>query len=151
MIILIAAIDQNNLIGCDAKIPWTIPEDFKHFKNRTLGHPIIMGRRTWDSLPVRPLPARQNIIITTKQIDGQLCMNYDDLLAYMKENPQTYYVIGGQSVYEKMIGLADRLVISHIRGSYEGNVYFPKIDTTVWKPTTIEPRDNFTIVDYVRI
>lgn len=150
MITLIAAIDENHLIGRDDTIPWHIPADFKHFKETTLGYPIVMGRKTYDSLPKRPLPGRANIVVSrSKEIDG--AQVYPDVMSAIEAGlslNETIFIIGGQSIYEQTIDLADRLLITHIDGGYLGNYWFPRIGARWKAPTTLVEGDGFRIKEY---
>ncbi len=139
-ITLIAAMDCNRLIGCDDQLPWHIPEDLQHFKMTTKGHPVVMGRKTYDGLPVRPLPGRTNIVLTRNPPSEQnenknatkFLTDISDALDYGRSLSDEVFVIGGERIYEQTIGLADRLLISHVRGEFVGNRFFPIIDSSVW-------------------
>lgn len=152
MITLIAAIDDNRLIGHDDKLPWHIPADFKHFKETTLGHPIVMGRKTYDSLPKRPLPGRTNLVVTrAPSIEGVRAFStiQEALDEGLRESPEVF-VIGGQSIYEQTILTADRLLITHVDGSFEGNYWFPIIDPSRWEESrTLQKGDGFSIREYL--
>lgn len=152
MITLIAAIDDNRLIGHDDKLPWHIPADFKHFKETTLGHPIVMGRKTYDSLPKRPLPGRTNLVVTrAPSIEGVRAFStiQEALDEGLRESPEVF-VIGGQSIYEQTILTADRLLITHVDGSFEGNYWFPIIDPARWEESrTLQKGDGFSIREYL--
>lgn len=152
MITLIAACDPNNVIGIDDKIPWYIPDDFKHFKNTTLNHPIIMGRKTWESLPKKPLPNRTNIVISSKPVEGADHHFTDviDTLEFAKNISNEIFIIGGQTIYEQTIEFADRLLISRVLEKYDGNVFFPKIDPKRWELVLCDPRAGFKLLDYRR-
>lgn len=153
MITLIAAMDKNNLIGRDDTIPWHIPADFQHFKATTLGHPIVMGRKTYESLPRRPLPGRRNIVVSRG--DGISGVEvYDDLNVAIEaaSTDGEVFVIGGQSIYEQTILFADKLLITHINGEYEGNAWFPVIDPTIWNKSRILSQTvDFNIAEYERL
>ena len=130
---LIAAVPDNWVIGNGLKIPWYIPEDFKLFKERTLDSVVIMGKNTWDSLPdnVRPLPGRINIILNNERIEIEgavVCTSIDEALSEAQEYGKEIFCMGGASIYRQMIDNATYLYISHVKGEFEGDVFFPKFD-----------------------
>ena len=132
---LIWAQDKNGGIGENGKLPWHISEDLKHFKQLTLNSTIIMGRKTWDSLPVRPLPKRENIILSSKkQSSGITYHSLKGCLEDLKEsNKDKVFIIGGRSIYKLFFDLADYLHISFIDIKNDNiNKYFP-IDIEVIK------------------
>lgn len=149
MITLIAAIDADRVIGKDDTIPWHIPADFRHFKETTMGHPIIMGRKTYFSLPKRPLPGRENLVVTRgPEIEG--VKNFPDIESAIDEGNRIsneVFVIGGQSIYEQTIEIADRLLITHVEGSHEGNYFFPVI-AEQWDPHILYEGEGYQIVEY---
>ncbi len=136
MISIIVAIAQNMAIGKNNDLLWHIPADLKRFKSVTSGHPVIMGKRTWDSLPRRPLPNRRNIVITDlpgEQIDGcEMAYSIDEAIAKCKEGEENF-IIGGASVYRQFLAIADRLYLTFVHKSFEADVYFPEIDFSGWK------------------
>jgi dihydrofolate reductase len=114
---IISAFDANGVIGVNGKLPWHIPEDLRRFKSLTTGHAVIMGRKTWESLPFKPLPARQNIIVSTKTElldDVWLCGNLTGALYTANEflNYEQAFIIGGSRLYEEAIPLADTLLLT---------------------------------------
>lgn len=125
MITLIAAVSSNNVIGNENTIPWHIPEDFKHFKKTTMGKTIVMGSATWDSLPIKPLPNRINVIISRNRNEdiGFWVNNITDAIEYSDD----VFVIGGQSIYNATIDKADKLIISRIPIEVQGDTFFPEI------------------------
>ncbi len=135
MISIIVAIAENRAIGKNNDLLWHIPADLKRFKLITSGHPVIMGKRTWESLPRRPLPNRRNIVITDipgEVIDG--CeMAYSITEAVAKCNPgEENFIIGGASVYRQFLPLANRLYLTFVKKSFEADVFFPEIDFSQW-------------------
>jgi dihydrofolate reductase len=136
MITLIAAIGKNNSLGLDNKLLWHLPNDFKRFKELTSGNNILMGRKTFESLP-GVLPNRTHIIIT-KQENYQApsgCLVFDNLLDTLKSldtSESTIYVIGGGEIYKQTIDTADRLELTVVDCSPEADTFFPDIDDT-WK------------------
>lgn len=150
---LIAAISENNCIGKNNTLPWHIPEDLKHFKKITAGKTVLMGRKTWDSIPerFRPLPDRKNIVITKQSeiifpegVDVFHSIE-DALYAHKGEK---IIVIGGGNIYEQTISLADTLYITHVRQTVDGDAFFPVIDPTIWKETEREDHEGFSFVTY---
>jgi len=130
MLEIVVAFDENKLIGKDMELPWQISEDLKHFKALTSGHRVIMGRVSYESIG-RLLPNRENIILT-KQVDykveGALIVNNISELTKLLDDSKRNFVIGGSKIYEELLPFVDILHISHIKGTYTGNVYFPNIE-----------------------
>lgn len=136
MISFILAMDDNRVIGKDNQLPWHLPEDLKFFKRVTMGHPIVMGRKTYDSIG-RPLPGRENIIITRnpdyRNDDCTVFNRIDDFLAYCTEKPEEeFFVIGGAEIFHQMLNNADRLYITEIHEEFEGDTFFQEIDMENW-------------------
>ena len=135
MLIAVWAMDPNGLIGAKHRLPWKIPEELEHFRRVTLHQTILMGRKTYEHLPVKPLPMRINVVATTNQDFPRLnpaVQVVDDLEAYIKQfsgNPnQDLYVCGGAAIYQFCWPYLDRLIVSMIRTTYNGDVYFPPVD-----------------------
>lgn len=156
MITLIAAVAKNNCIGSNGKLPWHIPEDFEHFKRHTMGKMVLMGRKTWESLPpkFRPLPNRTNVVITRQKgydvpPGVEVYPTIDDAVA--AHAADHVYVIGGAQLYEQTIGRADHLIITHIDRTVDGDAFFPEVDPAVWNETAREAHDGFAFVMYERI
>lgn len=149
-IIIIAAVAENNAIGRNNKLPWYIKEDFLRFKKLTLDHPIIMGRKTFLSLPIKPLPKRENIVLTKKgfQYDGIVIQkSLEDALGYTKN--RTVYIIGGESIYKQAMKFATKLEITKIHKSYANcDTFFPEINISDWDITTEIKRKNFSFLTY---
>ena len=136
MLSVIVAIAENLTIGKENDLLWHIPGDLKRFKQITGGHTVIMGKRTWYSLPKRPLPNRRSLVITDipdELIDGCI-MAYSIQDAVAKCNPaEESFVIGGASIYRQFLPLAKRLYLTRVHKSFEGDVFFPEINYTEWK------------------
>ena len=135
---LIAAVAENNALGKDNKMLWHLPDDFKRFKLLTSGHYIIMGRKTFESLPGM-LPNRTHIIITRQQdyiADGCIIVNsLDEAIAACPQNEEVF-VIGGGEIYKQAIDKADKIELTRVYGiSPEADAFFPEIDVTKWKLT----------------
>ncbi len=155
IISMIAAHDPNLVIGKDGALPWHIPEDLAHFKSRTRGHSVVMGRGVFEELGEKPLPGRRNIILTrSKNYDYvDVCRNQDEVLELLKEDKKVY-VIGGAEIYRLFYPLCDRLEMTHIHDLYEGDTFFPEYRHeigTVWEEVAREKREGITFVDYERI
>ncbi|KON87516.1 dihydrofolate reductase [Sporosarcina globispora] len=135
MISLMWAMDENRVIGKDNKLPWHLPEDLKFFKRTTMGHPIAMGRKTWDSIG-RPLPGRENIVITRNEsfsCEGCTVLNsIDELQKYSGEKEDEIFVIGGAEIFKAILPAADRLYLTMIYDQFEGDTYFPEVDMSEW-------------------
>lgn len=160
MISLIAGVAKNGVIGNKNELPWHIKEDLQRFKVLTLGKPVIMGRKTFESIIMvlgKPLPGRTNIIVTTNvsyKFEGcVVCNSIGDALKKAKEISSEIYVIGGQKIYEQTIKLADKLEITSVHKNYEGDAYFPKIDES-WQESKREDKDSngitFSFITYER-
>ena len=154
-ITLIAAISKNNVIGTEGRLPWHIPEDMKHFKTLTMGKVVLMGRKTWESIPekFRPLPGRTNVVITRQpdypiQAGVEVFHALDEALA--AHGKDDVMVIGGADVYRQTLPHADRLEITHVDRVIEGDATFPAIDPSVWKEIAREDRDGLSFVTYAR-
>ncbi|MCA0970407.1 dihydrofolate reductase [Halobacillus litoralis] len=137
MISFIFAMDRNRLIGKDNDLPWHIPNDFKFFKDMTIGKTIIMGRKTFESFG-KPLPDRKHIVITSNHdYDREGCTvihSIDDILEMEKNDPDTeWFVIGGTVLFEKMLPYADRMYLTYIDYEFEGDTHFPEYDESDWK------------------
>lgn len=131
------AMAENGVIGRDGDLPWRLSSDLKRFKASTLGKPIVMGRKTWESFPKRPLPGRTNIVIT-KRADfadegavraGSLA---EALSIAGSEQPDEICVIGGGQIFAEAIGLADVLHVTHVLAAIDGDTFFPRIDPLIW-------------------
>ena len=136
MISIIVAIAENMAIGKNNDLLWHIPADLKRFKQITSGHPVIMGKRTWESLPRRPLPNRRNIVITDipgEQIEGcEMAYSIGDAITKCKPGEENF-IIGGASVYRQFLPFADRLYLTLVKKSFDADVFFPEIDFPQWK------------------
>lgn len=137
---LILARATNGVIGHQNQIPWQLPEDMAHFRQLTMGHPVIMGRKTWDSLPARfrPLPGRRNIVVTRQsdwQAEGaERAGSVDDALALCSGMPDVW-VIGGAQIYAEAQPLAHDAHITEIDKAFEGDAYAPVFDPAQWRET----------------
>ena len=151
---IVAAISKNNCIGKNGELPWNIPKDMKRVKELTVGKKVIMGRRTWESIPekYRPLPNRKNIVITSDADyplpDGveRYATVEDAVNAHTDEEIVGF---GGQRIFEAMLPLADTLYITHVDQIVEGgDAFFPAINPEVWKEVEREKHEGFIFVVY---
>jgi dihydrofolate reductase len=157
---LVAAVACGGVIGRHNAIPWRIPEDAQRFRALTMGHPVVMGRRTWDSLPdrFRPLPGRRNVVITrnvTWHGEGaERAGSLDDALRLLDGVPQVF-VIGGGELYAEALPLADQLLLTEIDADVEGDTWFPPWDRAAFEEESREQHVSangtpFAFVTYVR-
>ena len=147
---LVVAMDANRGIGVDNKLPWHLPEDLAHFKRVTLGHPIIMGRKTFESIG-RPLPGRRNIVVTRNpdwRHDGvDVVHSLQEAVALVGMDSAS--IIGGAQIFAQAMRVADRLIVTHIDKVYHCDTFFPEIDSRTWTAVSNEPLHSPTAgVDY---
>jgi dihydrofolate reductase len=157
---LIAAVARNGVIGRDGKIPWRLPGDLPRFKRITMGHPVVMGRKTWLSLG-KPLPGRRNIVVSRTpglNLEGaEVYGSLADALATCSDAKEVF-VIGGTEAYREALPLAQRLLLTEIDADIDGDALFPPFDRTQWREARRELHpanaDNplpFSYVDYERL
>nr|AIA16084.1 Dihydrofolate reductase [uncultured bacterium] len=160
-IVLIAGVAQNNVIGQQGALPWYISEDLKRFKELTTGHPVVMGRKTYESIVQRlgkPLPHRKNIVVTSNTSyqahpEVLLCSSVQEALMKAQQSSEKVFVIGGQQIYEQTLPLAHELEITHVHKAFEGDAYFPEIKKEEWKEVKREERTgdmHYSFVSYQR-
>lgn len=142
-IALVLAVARNGVIGRNGGLPWRISSDLKRFKETTLGKPVIMGRKTWESLPRKPLSGRRNIVITRDpryEAEGaEVVGGLDEALACAAQSGgDEICIIGGAEIYRQALPLADRLYLTEVDLAPEGDAYFPSIDDTEWRETARE-------------
>ena len=152
---LIAAVAENNCIGKNNALPWHIPEDFARYKKLTMGKVLVMGRKTWESIPekFRPLPGRTNVVITRQK-------NYpvpegveifetvqEALAAHQDEEVMSN---GGAEIYRQTIDQADALYITEVKQIVDGDAFFPTIDPALWKEVEREDYPGFSFVKYIK-
>lgn len=156
-IIIISAVARNGVIGkSDGDMPWHVKEEFQHFKSTTLGFPIIMGRKTFETLG-KPLRGRLNIVLTQKQginypfEDVKIFNSLREAYSFCeKEQSEKAFVIGGGEIYSQAMKSADEMIISRMKFEAEGDVYFPEINEENWKVEKREDREKFEIFWYVK-
>lgn len=136
--IIVACTDKENVIGKDNKLPWNLPEDLQHFKEITMGKTIVMGRKTFESLP-KVLPGRHHIVLTRNQnykVNNPkvevVVGNINNIFKKMKYSENEYFIIGGAEIYKAGIKFADKIFLTRIYENIEGDVYFPTIDDKYW-------------------
>jgi len=154
-IIIIAAHDPNLVIGKDGKLPWHYSKDLKHFKACTYGHPILMGRKVFEELNEKPLPGRENLVLSkTKSYTNVQCFrSKNEALKYV-DTSEKLFIIGGAVVYQQFMELADYLYITKIHKPYKGDTFFPEYRDeigAIWKEIRREKHDQLTFVNYKRI
>lgn len=149
---LIAAVARNGVIGQDNRLPWHLPADLKHFKALTTGHAVIMGRKTWESLPekFRPLPGRQNIVVTRNaayRAEGAVVVTSLPAAVAAAQGDEAF-VIGGAELYATALPLADCLQLTEITADFAGDTHFPAIDPRQWHETAREAHKDAAGFDY---
>lgn len=147
-IAIYVAIAENGVIGREGGLPWRLSTDMKRFKAGTMGKPIIMGRKTWESFPKRPLPGRLNIVVTRDRAyraeGGETAPSLQDAIALARirarcmAGADEICVIGGGEIYAQALPLADRLHVTHILAKVDGDTVFPSIDPEIWYPVRAE-------------
>ncbi len=134
IISIITAMDRNSLIGNNNQLPWHLPADFAHFKTVTMGKPIVMGRKTYESIG-KPLPGRTNIILSRNPdtwFEGALCVtNFEQAVAAVPD-AEELVIIGGSAIYEMLLPQVSRMYITYVNGEFEGDSWFPGFDETQW-------------------
>jgi len=136
IVTLVLAMADNGVIGNKGGLPWRIPEDLRRFKELTLGKPCIMGRKTWESLPRKPLPGRANIVVTRDRNfadDGAVVVySLEEALAQTPDAPEVA-IIGGAELFKKAIPLANRVDLTEVHAAVEGDTRMPAFDRAIWK------------------
>jgi dihydrofolate reductase len=152
-VVLVAAVAENGVIGASGDIPWHLPEDFRHFKATTLGHTLVMGRATYDSIG-RALPGRTTIVLTRDpdwSADGVLVAHdLDQALEMAEDLPGDVMIAGGAQVYAAALPVADEQVLTEVHQSPEGDTFYPDVDRTTWVETRRECHDGFDHVWWAR-
>ncbi len=157
---IVVAMDRNRVIGHRGKLPWHITEDLKRFKALTMGHPIIMGRKTFESIG-RALPGRTNIVVTRQTryavpAGVKTAGSLEAAIALAKDEEEVF-VIGGREIYIRALPMAQRLYVTQVEGSFDGDTYFPAIDASAWReiarehrPLSGEGYEGYAFVTYER-
>ncbi len=158
---IIAAVSDNLVIGKLNKLPWHLPADLKHFKSLTTGAAVVMGKRTFESLPNGPLPNRKNIVVTSMLSDG-VCEGFYEVESIEEalvlcDKEENIYIIGGGSVYKQTVQIADALHITWVHAQISGDAYFPELNFDEWREISREDFDSddknqypYSFVSYVR-
>ena len=156
---LIAALGRNGVIGIDNRLPWRLPDDLKHFKALTLGHAVLMGRKTFESLG-RPLPGRRNIVITRnahyRPAGAEAAGSIEQALALCQDAAEVFF-IGGADIYRQVLSLAERLHLTEVDASPAGDARFPAFDRSRWRELVREARRDeasglsYAFVTYERV
>ena len=145
MISIIVAVSEDWGIGKNNELLWNISEDLKRFKRLTSGNTVIMGKKTWESLPRRPLPNRKNIVLTDNPgelFDGAIASySINDAISKC-DKADEIFIIGGGSIYRQFITIADRLYITHVHKKAPADIFFPEIDMNVWE---ISEKEDFDV------
>ena len=150
---LVAAVAANGVIGKDGALPWHLPDDLRNFKRLTMGHVLVMGRRTFDSIG-RPLPDRTTIVVTRQsqwRAEGvQTAADVPEALARAAQLDEQVFVAGGQEIFREALPVADTMVISKVDARPDGDTVFPPVDWAAWQEESREPMDGFEVVTYQR-
>jgi dihydrofolate reductase len=159
-LVLIAGVARNGAIGKDDALPWRLPEDLRHFKQHTLGWPVIMGRRTWESLPpaFRPLPGRRNLVVTRRadwHADGAEPVPSLDVALRRVQDRERAFVIGGAQLYAEALPRADELLLTEIDADFDADAFFPPWDRSAFVERARETHRaaagwDFAFVHYAR-
>jgi len=157
IISIIAAVAENNVIGKKNSLPWNLPADLKHFQKITMGHCLIIGQNTHESIG-KALPGRTNIILTfDKNYRSEGCLIVTSIEEALRvasaKNENEFFIIGGASIYKQFIEIANKLYITRIHHKFDGDVYFPEIDLNKWKLVSKEEhkKDDKNPYDYTFI
>lgn len=155
--IIIVAVSENNVIGKDGDIPWHIPEDLKHFKEKTTENAVIMGRKTFESLPedYKPLPERKNIVLTRSGLENKYeqveeVESLEEAYSEAEEFGEKAFIIGGASIYEQTLDQADKLVLTRVHEEYNGDTFFPEINKEKWIEEDRDDREKLSFIEYRR-
>ena len=151
-IIIIAAMDKNRVIGVNNKLPWHLSEDLKNFKQLTSGNTVIMGRKTFESIG-KPLPNRHNIVISSSMLlqEGMdVCASVQEAIKKARTYGKDIFIIGGASIFEQTIPLADKMYLSYVKKTHEGDAFFPAFNEKEWKVERRDDRGEFEFVVYTR-
>lgn len=156
--VIIVACTENRVIGKDGDIPWHYPEDLKYFKEKTTGHSVVMGRKTFDSLPsdYKPLPNRLNIVLTRspEKIDNphenvEIVKNLDRAWEVAENNDGRVFVAGGGSVYEQTIENIDKVLMTVVKENFDGDTYFPELGDN-WSESIVRETDALIFKEFSR-
>ncbi|SDY20129.1 dihydrofolate reductase [Halobellus clavatus] len=162
-IVLIAAVAANRVIGRDGEMPWHLPADLKHFKQTTTDHPVILGRKTYETVVAglgEPFPERTSVVLTSQSLDlpesAVVANSIEEALELARDDAaergvDTVYVAGGGRIYEQFLQRASRLVLTEINEAHDGDTRFPAWDDAAWTEVERDERDGFDFVTYERV
>lgn len=154
---IIVSVDENWLIGKGNALPWHIPEEMKHFKEVTINQTVIMGNETYKSLGRKPLPKRNNIVLSrslgctgTLPVPPNASLAFVDDIDALEDISSEVFIIGGRQIYELFLkaGKVDKILLSRVKGTYEGDVYFPHELIADWKSKLVKQADQFDVFEY---
>lgn len=155
---IIVAVARNWAIGMNNQLLWHIPEDFRWFKKHTAGHPVVMGKRTWESLPLKPLPGRKNVVITDDPYDcfpGAICVCSIESAVNEMDATRENFIIGGGMVYRQFLPMAQKVYLTVIDKEFDADVWFPELDprewTEIYRQEHLENEPGYTFLIYERI
>lgn len=152
--VIVAAVGRNGVIGVDGRLPWRIPEDLARFKKLTMGHAIVMGRATFESIG-RPLPGRTNIILTRdpdwSQSGVEVVRSMEHAVELAAAREQDVFICGGAEIYRVALEIADWMELTEVDAEPEGDTMFPSVDWSRWRELTRRPHPGFTFVTYERV
>ena len=153
-VIIIAAMSENRVIGRNNVMPWLIKEEMAHFTKLTKGWPCIMGRKTWESLPKKPLPGRLNIVVSQALAadslqDAAIFPSLPDAVEYCASYEKTF-ICGGEAIYRQALALANKIELTLIHREYQGDTFFPEVDTAFWVETKTVRFDTFSFITYTK-
>ncbi len=149
---LVAAVAANGVIGRDGGLPWHLPDDLRHFKRLTMGHVLVMGRRTYESMGA--LPGRTTVVVSRQpdlHAEGvEVAAGFDQAMRVAEAYDDDVYVVGGREIFRLALPIADRLVMTLVDDEPKGDTYFPPVDWSQWSEVRRDPGDGYAIVDYQR-
>ena len=155
-VVIIAALSKNQVIGRDNGIPWHYPADMKHFRRTTRGHPVVAGRKTYESFQIRPLPHRLNLVLTRNPAyqadEGAIaCQDLSQVLTIAQNHgAEKLFVLGGAEIYTLSLPLADEMILTHLPITVTGDAYFPEWDRNDWDITEEKRESDLVFATYRR-
>jgi dihydrofolate reductase len=154
-LVLVAAVADNGVIGDGRTVPWDLPEDVKQYRERVAGHPVVLGRKTFDMMRSNPVPASRVVVMSRSltdldEPDTVVASSVGEAVDHLESTDESVaYVIGGAAIYELFLPYADRMVLSEVAGEYDGDAYFPTVDEDDWREADRTSYDGFDVVEYV--
>lgn len=150
---IIAAMTEDRVIGQDNKMPWKIKAESAHFFRTTRKGTLVMGRKTFESIGSKPLPYRPHVVVsrTMAPIEGvDICPSLDQALSQARTYDREVFVMGGGQIYEQALPLADRMILSYVKGDYPGDTHFPEFDEADWDIDHEDDQPEYRCVEYLR-